>query len=830
MRAFSILALAVAAGVLACHSGARAESATYNGTDGHVYVLQTGILDDLRTWQDAKSFCNGVQFNGKPSLLCPYRNPALGDSEAAIRTLCGSRHKTCWLDGETKQGGPGEMLCPLVTAFDEVVYQGCLQVVSFVCRSADPVNKPTAAPAPVPTSAPAPVPVPEPVPGQQPVPAYGPGPVPVPQPGLEGPRAGDASSVPLGPYKQKSFNGIDGPTYTLFFLGAVRTWAEAGEYCNTIGQELAPYKTDSLYAGDSAFAVNLLCARSTATTCWLGERPVESATYNGTDGHVYVLQTGILDDLRTWQDAKSFCNGVQFNGKPSLLCPYRNPALGDSEAAIRTLCGSRHKTCWLDGETKQGGPGEMLCPLVTAFDEVVYQGCLQVVSFVCRSADPVNKPAAAPAPVPTSAPVPVPVPEPVPGQQPVPAYGPGPVPVPQPGLEGPRAGDASSVPLGPYKQKSFNGIDGRSYTLFFLGAVRTWAEAGEYCNTIGQELAPYKTDSLYAGDSAFAVNLLCARSTATTCWLGERPVGHEGSGDMLCPMIDQAGTKHYQDCGQPMAFVCRTVQAESKPSNDTSKDPTPWRLAPTPVRTYAGADGRHYTLYSGPQRSRRTHRAALDYCADMSQELAPYDPDASPSGPVGDSVRAVHALCGGNASLTCWVLAKSIDGLCPVYSGHDNKVYWQGCIQLVSWVCRTAQPITFPDLNGDKLEEEGPIARLPDPAAEVAYPNSDDGYKYTLFRGDAPNRRNYTDAVEFCESLGGELSPFNRRAPDGNSVRAVRFLCGGAATTCWVRQRMVGSQYCPLVSQEVVAQWQTCDQKINFVCRVKMGLEIGKRR
>ncbi|KXZ46774.1 hypothetical protein GPECTOR_41zsp2 [Gonium pectorale] len=696
MRAFSLLALVAAAAFLACPGGARAESATYNGTDGHVYVLQTGILDDLRTWQDAKSFCNGVQFNGKPSLLCPYRNPALGDSEAAIRTLCGSRHKTCWLDGETKQGGPGEMLCPLVTAFDEVVYQGCLQVVSFVCRSADPVNKPTAAPAPVPTSAPAPVPVPEPVPGQQPVPAYGPGPVPVPQPGLEGPRAGDASSVPLGPYKQKSFKGIDGRTYTLFFLGAVRTWAEAGEYCNTIGQELAPYKTDSLYAGDSAFAVNLLCARSTATTCWLGERPV---------GHE--------------------------------------------------------------------GSGDMLCPMIDQAGTKHYQDCGQPMAFVCRTVQAESKP----------------------------------------------SNDTSKDPT-PW----------RLAPTPFLGAVRTWAEAGEYCNTIGQELAPYKTDSLYAGDSAFAVNLLCARSTATTCWLGERPVGHEGSGDMLCPMIDQAGTKHYQDCGQPMAFVCRTVQAESKPSNDTSKDPTPWRLAPTPVQTYAGADGRHYTLYSGAQRSRRTHRAALDYCADMSQELAPYDPDASPSGPVGDSVRAVHALCGGNASLTCWVLAKSIDGLCPVYSGHDNKVYWQGCIQLVSWVCRTAQPITFPDLNGDNLEEEGPIARLPDPAAEVAYPNSDDGYKYTLFRGDAPNRRNYTDAVEFCESLGGELSPFNRRAPDGNSVRAVRFLCGGAATTCWVRQRMVGSQYCPLVSQEVVAQWQTCDQKINFVCRVKVGQEIGKRR
>ncbi|KXZ43599.1 hypothetical protein GPECTOR_86g393 [Gonium pectorale] len=140
---------------------------------------------------------------------------------------------------------------------------------------------------------------------------------------------------------------------------------------------------------------------------------------------------------------------------------------------------------------------------------------------------------------------------------------------------------------------------------------------------------------------------------------------------MLCPMIDQAGTKHYQDCGQPMAFMCRTVQAEIKPSNDTSKDPTralaTWR--PRPQTPRVGAEGHHCTLYRGPQRLFRTHRAVRDHCADMSQELA--SPDASPSGPVGDSVRAVHALCGGNASLTCCVLAKSIDGLCPVYSDHD---------------------------------------------------------------------------------------------------------------------------------------------------------------
>ncbi|KXZ49526.1 zsp2a [Gonium pectorale] len=661
MQGLRVAALvAIAALLFSC--GATAESATYNGTDGHVYVLQTGLHSDLRTWKDAKSWCNGVQFNGKPSLLCPYRNQPLGDSVNAIRDLCGSRQKTCWLEGETKQGGPGEMLCPLVTSYDWIIYQGCQQVVSFVCRSADP----------------------------------------------------------------KSFKGLDGRTYTLFFLGAVRTWAEAAEYCHTIGTELSPYNTDSLYAGDAAYAVKLLCARSTSTTCWLGERP----------------------------------------------------------------------------------------------------GCQQVVSFVCRSADPVNTPSAAdPAPAPSSGPDPAPGDgAPVPAPVPVPAYGSG------GGSDVPT--DVGSVPLGAFQQKSFKGLDGRTYTLFFLGAVRTWAEAAEYCHTIGTELSPYNTDSLYAGDAAYAVKLLCARSTSTTCWLGERPVGHEGSGDMMCPMLDQAGDQHYQDCGQPMAFVCRTKQAESQPSNDTANDPTPWRLAPTPADSRLGADGRHYTLYSGPQRSRRTHRAAMDHCSSIGQELAPYDPDASPYSPSADSVASVRALCGGKAGLTCWVHAKSVDGLCPVYSGHDNKVYWQGCIQLVSWVCRTSQPVASADLNGDDAADDGPITPLPTPAAEVTYPPTavPDGYTYKLFRGDAPNRRNYTEAVRFCESQGGELSPFNRRAPEGNSVRAVRYLCGGAATTCWVRQRLIGDEYCPLVSQEVVVQWQTCEQQLNFVCRFKVGQEGGKRR
>ncbi|KXZ49537.1 hypothetical protein GPECTOR_21zsp2 [Gonium pectorale] len=646
MQGLRVAAL-VAIAALFSSCGATAESATFNGTDGHVYVLQTGLHSDLRTWQDAKSWCNGVQFNGKPSLLCPYRNQPLGDSVNAIRDLCGSRQKTCWLEGETKQGGPGEMLCPLVTSYDWIIYQGCQQVVSFVCRSADPVNTPSAAdPAPAPSSGPDPVPGGgAPVPAPVPVPAYGSG------GGSDVPT--DVGSVPLGAFQQKSFKGLDGRTYTLFFLGAVRTWAEAAEYCHTIGTELSPYNTDSLYAGDAAYAVKLLCARSTSTTCWLGERP-----------------------------------------------------------------------------------------------------------------------------------------------------------------------------------KSFKGLDGRTYTLFFLGAVRTWAEAAEYCHTIGTELSPYNTDSLYAGDAAYAVKLLCARSTSTTCWLGERPVGHEGSGDMMCPMLDQAGDQHYQDCGQPMAFVCRTKQAESQPSNDTANDPTPWRLAPTPADSRLGADGRHYTLYSGPQRSRRTHRAALDYCSSIGQELAPYDPDASPYSPSADSVASVRALCGGTAGLTCWVHAKSVDGLCPVYSGHDNKVYWQGCIQLVSWVCRTAQPVASADLNGDDAADDGPIVPLPTPAAEVTYPPTavPDGYTYKLFRGDAPNRRNYTEAVRFCESQGGELSPFNRRAPEGNSVRAVRYLCSGAATTCWVRQRLIGDEYCPLVSQEVVVQWQTCEQQLNFVCRFKVGQEGGKRR
>ncbi|KAG2484436.1 hypothetical protein HYH03_016746 [Edaphochlamys debaryana] len=534
-------------------------------------------------------------------------------------------------------------------------------------------------------------------------------------------------------------------------------------------------------------ATRLLGLAALAVACFGSTAFAESATYNGTDGHVYTLQTGLIGDMRTWEDAKSFCNGVQFNGQPSLLSPYRNPAVGDSENAVATLCARR--TCWINEPTRPGNDriGEQLCALKTALNEDVFQGCFQVVSFVCRSASPVNA-VSTPAPAPSA-------------------------PTAAPPTPSPSGDNSTQVSEGPARQKQYVGLNGRVYTLFFLGAQRTWGEAAAYCQAIGMEHSPYRTD-LYGADSVYAVNLLCARSTRTTCWLGEEP----SDDNTLCPMLDQRGESHFQDCGQPLAFVCRTLLGDSEGAESTpSIQPSRWQLAPVVVDSRLGSDGRRYVLYSGPDRNRRTHRQALDYCMSMGQEMASYMPEQDPA-----SANAVEALCRGSGRLlTSWVFNPSVDGLCSVFSAADSRVYLQGCNQLVSWVCRTARPIDYPNLDGD--EELPPVPAIPNPPATIDWTGPNDGMVYTLYNGDAPNRRNYTDAAAFCASVGAELSPFNRRNPDGDSVAAVRALCGGARTTCWVRERLVGSdqQFCPLVSQEVKALWQDCDQRINFVCRVR---------
>mgnify|MGYP001807617325 CR=1 FL=1 len=307
-------------------------------------------------------------------------------------------------------------------------------------------------------------------------------------------------------------------------------------------------------------------------------------SYIGSDGYRYVLQTGLIGDMRTWQDAQSYCDGVSQAGHVSVLSPYRNPAVGDSVAAINALCVARRKTCWLMENTTTGAPDEKLCPLVTAAGDTVYQGCLQVVSFVCRSMVPVVTPT-------VPSPSPSPTPSPADGSSPTPA----PAPTPTYGGAGSdnSGGVTDGVPNGPARQKTYNGRDGRTYTLFFLGAVRPYTDAAAYCAAAGLELSPYNVDSLYAGDAAFAVKLLCARSTSTTCWLGEAPQ----SG--LCPMLDALGDMHYQSCEQVRSKRKKDGRAGGKQCAEREgKQGRCTYTCVSPLRAFASAQ--HLTFSSDP--------------------------------------------------------------------------------------------------------------------------------------------------------------------------------------------------------------------------------------
>ena len=383
------------------------------------------------------------------------------------------------------------------------------------------------------------------------------------------------------------------------------------------------------------------------------------------------------------------------------------------------------------------------------------------------------------------------------------------------------------------------------YVLYFEGMTRNFTQAQQYCASTGQELAPYNTVDANVGDSLFAVNLLCSKTAKTTCWVQEPGVGS------LYPIISQEGTVHYQDGWQEVAFVCRSMLASSNSTASPTLEPES-DCAPLAVDYQVGDDLRGYTLYSGPGCSRRSHRAALDYCDGLGQELANYwlpdgthpSPAYSPAldypgaaGYPGSSYAVVRVLC-TKWERTCWLHMQSLDGLAPMIS-KEGEFFYQGADQKLSWVCRTKDAIAT---VAPVAPTPAPVPNLksvpvPAPTPEVATSRNytaDDGRRYTLFDGDAPNRQNYTDAAQFCAALEGKAGTsgqwelafydFPGSSSYPISSNAVKLLCGGYKTTCWVQgppapQSEGGMDVCPMVSQEVAGYYQACTQTLNFVCR-----------
>ncbi|PNH09436.1 hypothetical protein TSOC_003928 [Tetrabaena socialis] len=95
------------------------------------------------------------------------------------------------------------------------------------------------------------------------------------------------------------------------------------------------------------------------------------------------------------------------------------------------------------------------------------------------------------------------------------------------------------------------------------------------------------------------------------------------------------------------------------------------------------------------------------------------------------------------------------------------------------------------------------------------------GYTYTVTNALTGGQLIWDDAVAFCKTKGGELSP--NRASDG-SADAIKYLTWGRLDTCWVNKAPLitpDEKLCYMVSQgDGKEQPQGCAQKMSFVCRV----------
>ncbi|EFJ41158.1 hypothetical protein VOLCADRAFT_98831 [Volvox carteri f. nagariensis] len=96
----------------------------------------------------------------------------------------------------------------------------------------------------------------------------------------------------------------------------------------------------------------------------------------------------------------------------------------------------------------------------------------------------------------------------------------------------------------------------------------------------------------------------------------------------------------------------------------------------------------------------------------------------------------------------------------------------------------------------------------------ISYTCPYEGRTYTLYDVNAGCMPDWNTSKTFCENRGMELAPWDSDASNG----ALQNLCTSNKFTCWADGNKPAG-LCPLLSQEGAVLFQTCDQRVRFVCR-----------